>query len=276
MFGGIDLEPHIHGNHFQVGHFAGHFRPLIPPVERQRSGFDTLNGESGFPNQDAIEENSIITVRPVDGSGSFVEVIFQKRSLSLNNIKVRLDRRRFHQLCIPLLWCIAIRGQLHLLRAPLGFISDIHSRVFAEHAFFHSQFSVGTRVIFENGISVDNHEIFDDGIVQDFRLVQHHGVGTDIGGLSHRSRIGHPAASVGMTFAFHILKMPLCRLTISRFRFCHDSQTFFDVLALFRIGDGNGSRIESFSRITTRFQSGLPESFIVYGRGMRRSGTTSF
>ena len=68
FLGRIDLEPHVDGNDFQVSHLSGHFRPLIFSIERHRSGFDTLIGESGIPEQHAIEEETVTDVGTKDTS----------------------------------------------------------------------------------------------------------------------------------------------------------------------------------------------------------------
>ena len=100
-------------------------------------------------------------------------------------------------------------------------------------------------------------------------MVQHHCVGTHVSGLIHGGRIGHPSASVGMAFAFHIVEMPLGIFSA----LC--AQHGFQLHALFRVGHGHRRHIHPHSMAATRFQSSLPEGFIVNGRAVRRSGTTS-
>ena len=59
---GIDPQPHVQRDDFQVGHLTGQLRPLILTVECEGPLFHAVIREPGVTDQHAVKEDAVVAV----------------------------------------------------------------------------------------------------------------------------------------------------------------------------------------------------------------------
>ena len=74
---GIDLQPHVQRDDFQVGHLAGQLSPLALAVEREGALLRTVIRETGLADEHAVKEDAVVAVGTVERPRPLVVVVFQ-------------------------------------------------------------------------------------------------------------------------------------------------------------------------------------------------------